>query len=71
MRAEAEAEAGLITARARAEAGRTREDARVEQNRITELRAEVHAELERISRMILGHLEPAEAGSPPAPEPPG
>ena len=63
LRAETEAEAELIKARARAEAGRTREEARVEQNRVTELRAEVHAELDRLSRMILDQL----AGSTPAP----
>ncbi|HWM56828.1 MAG TPA: hypothetical protein VNO83_03250 [Pseudonocardia sp.] len=58
LRDEARAEAELIKARARAEAGRTSEEIRVERNRVTELRADVHAELERINRMIVGQLTP-------------
>jgi hypothetical protein len=56
LRDEAKAEAELLKARARAEAGRTREEARIELNRVTEVRADVHAELERLNRMILGQL---------------
>ena len=62
LRDEAEAEAELVKARARAEAGRTREEARVELNRVTALRAEVHAELERINRVILGQLAAGTTG---------
>lgn len=66
LRAETRAEAELVKARARAEAGSIREDARVELNRVTELRAEVHAELGRLNRMILGQLAAQPAGSGPA-----
>ncbi len=65
MRDEAQAEATLVKARAQAEAGRTREDARIELNRVTELRADVHSEFERISRMIVGQLTSESAGRDP------
>ena len=65
LRDEAQAEAELIKARARAEAGRAAEDARLERNRVTELRAEVHAELERIRRMIVGELATEPDDAPP------
>jgi cell division septum initiation protein DivIVA len=61
LRDEAKAEAELLKARARAEAGRTREEARIEFNRVTEVRADVHAELDRLNRLILGQL----AAKPP------
>jgi cell division septum initiation protein DivIVA len=71
LRDEAKAEAELLKARARAEAGRTREEARIEFNRVTEVRADVHAELERLNRMILGQLttEPAGLAAPIAGSP--
>ncbi len=62
VRAEATAEAELLKARARAEAGRTREEARIEFERVTEVRADVHAELDRLNRMIAGQLGAGPSG---------
>ena len=68
LRDEAQAEAELIKARARAEAGRVEEEARLERKRVSELRSEVHAELERIQRMIVDGVadEPDRARPNPA-----
>jgi cell division septum initiation protein DivIVA len=68
LRDEAQAEAELIKARARAEAGRVEEEARLERKRVSELRSEVHAELERIQRMIVDGVadEPGRARPNPA-----
>ena len=65
MRDEAQAEATLVKARAQAEAGRTREDVRIELNRVTELRADVHSEFERLGRLIVDQLTSESGGRDP------